>query len=490
MKKEVFFILLVVIFLIAIHLAKAENNTITGSVVTGDITNVLVLNITVSGPPTLTLLSPKNFTYITSQNLRLNFTVSDQETITYSIDSNPNITITGNIKFNTTEGNHSLFLYANNSQGTTSRNVTFFVNSTKFQIKYNNYSNSHKGASTDFNASSYEDMQNLTGVILEHTNFGKINFNNNIINLTDDSDFSDNQIDIDGNTNFSFNRIEINSSAIGNFNKSATLTLYNLTFTTPRILRDGSVCSSAICTEGSYSSGTFFFNVTSFSTYTTEETPVAETPSTPSTSSGGGGGGGGITLLPIVSAFDLSDEQISVSLSPGQIESRKFTITNNRNQQMKFEIKNTILDFLIIQENSFSLAPLESKTISLDFIARENAIPNLYLGKIIVSAGGETKEVLVAVEVETGGALLDVQAEIPEGYQKVLPGENVLAEIKMFNLGIKGRADVLIEYEIRNFNDETILTQQESIAIETQTSFMKTFTIPENAEYGDYVLYV
>src|SRR3989344_5917660 len=303
MKKEVFIILLIVISSAFVHLAKAENNsTITGSTVTGEITNMLVLNLTVSGPPQLSILHPKNQTYITSQNLQLNFTVDDEEWIQYSLDSAANITITGNIKFNTSEGSHNLFLYANNSVGLTTKNVTFFVNSTKFTIKYSNYSNSHKGNSTDFNSTSYADIQNLSNIILEHTDFGKINFNNEIINLTDDQNPDDNEIDVDSYTNFSYNRIFVNSSAINNFNKSATLTLRDLTFTNPRILRDGNLCSATICTEGDYSGGTFVFNVTSFSVYTTEETPSESAEDTGTSGGGSSGGGGGITTTKILPA--------------------------------------------------------------------------------------------------------------------------------------------------------------------------------------------
>ncbi|MEN9626480.1 MAG: hypothetical protein RL557_808, partial [archaeon] len=108
-------------------------------------------------------------------------------------------------------------------------------------------------------------------------------------NVTNDENISDNFIDINKHTNISFNKISINTTALPNFNVSATLYLYNLTFTNPRILRDDSVCSSSICTKESYSNGILKFNVTGSSTYTAEETPTeAETPS----SIGGGGSGG------------------------------------------------------------------------------------------------------------------------------------------------------------------------------------------------------
>ena len=493
MKKEVFFVLLVITFLVIISFTRAENNsTITGSTVTGEITQVLVLNLTVSGPPQLSILHPKNQTYISSQNLNLNFTVDDEEWIQYSLDSAPNVTITGNIKFNTTEGSHNLFLYANNSVGLAIRNVTFFVNSTKFTVKYSNYSNSHKGNSTDFNASSYADIQNLSNVILEHTSFGKIDFGSEIINLTDDLNPGDDEIAVDSNTNFSFNRIFINSTALPNFNKSATLILRDLTFTNPRILRDGSLCSSAICTEGSYSSGIFTFNVTSFSVYTTEETPSEDSGEDAGTGGGGSSGGGSGIILPKISkkGITISEEQISVSLKQGQVTTKKITIKNDDTKKVKVTIENQRLqDFVVIREEFFDLNPGESKDITLDIIARETTKPDLYLGTLLVKTEYGEKDILVAIEVESSGALLDARVEILNGYKKVLPGEELVAEIRLFNLGISGRVDVSMEYLIKDYEGNEINLGFETLAIETQVNFLKHVKIPEDVEYGDYVFY-
>ncbi|HUW43846.1 MAG TPA: hypothetical protein VMV95_02720, partial [Bacillota bacterium] len=131
---------------------------------------------------------------------------------------------------------------------------------------------SNKGESTDFNKSSYEDLQNLSDIVLENTNYGKIQFNE-AINVTNDLNVSDNKAYLDTYTNISSNHIEVNSTALPNFNKSATLYLYNLSLGNPRILRDSSVCPDNICTEIDYSGGTLIFNVTYFTVYSAEETP-------------------------------------------------------------------------------------------------------------------------------------------------------------------------------------------------------------------------
>lgn len=55
--------------------------------------------------------------------------------------------------------------------------------------------------------------------------------------------------------------------------------LYNLSYTNPRILKDNEICPSDICTKESYTSdGNLTFSVTSFSVYSTEETPTVTTP--------------------------------------------------------------------------------------------------------------------------------------------------------------------------------------------------------------------
>jgi parallel beta-helix repeat protein len=116
------------------------------------------------------------------------------------------------------------------------------------------------------------------GPVIENSEYGKIFFQEPV-NLSTGIDSS--------NVNISFNRIEVNSTALPELNTSATLTFYNLTFNDPRILKDGAVCSD--CSELSYENGTLVFNVTSFSVYTTEETPVEQPPQQGSVFVGGGG---------------------------------------------------------------------------------------------------------------------------------------------------------------------------------------------------------
>ncbi|MEK6876535.1 MAG: hypothetical protein AABX63_03930, partial [Nanoarchaeota archaeon] len=124
-------------------------------------------------------------------------------------------------------------------------------------------------------------ITNITNFVTEVTGFGKINFSDSV-------DLSQ-ALNLGNFINMTSNKIELDSNTLRELNKSATLYLYGLTFTNPRVVRDGIVCPSSVCTEVSYSGGTFAFNVTHFTTYSSEETPGGGG----SGSSGGGGGGEG-----------------------------------------------------------------------------------------------------------------------------------------------------------------------------------------------------
>ncbi len=437
-------------------------------------------------PLTLSLTLPKNGTYLDKKTIPLNYSATGADKIWYSLDSEENITLSSFTYFETNKGGHILYLYANNSAGELiTQNISFSVDEDKLKIKNDKWEGDKKGNSTNFTDYSYEELQNLSSLVLEDTNHGKIKFNQNI-NLTDDSNPEDNQIDIDSFINISENRIEINSTAIPNLNKSATLQLYGLTFTNPRVLRDGSICPETICTGETYLSGILEFNVTGFSVYTSEETPATQATETPS----GGGSSGSVILTPSIENFSVDKGEIKISVTLGSITTKKIVITNNGNKKISLNIKEDRLrDFLILKENKIELNPNESKEITFDIAVREDVLPDLYIGKLIIS-NEKKKEIPFLIEVESKGALFDLRVDIPDEYLNVNPGSNLLASIELFNLGEIKKADVEMEYIIEDDVGNKISTEKETVAVETKAGFVKRIKIPENIEEGKYILYV
>ncbi len=142
------------------------------------------------------------------------------------------------------------------------------------------------GTTYNLNGFSNSELLNISNLTLEVVQYGKIIFGENIT-ITSNTN-------LDANIEISNNLISLDSTILSNFNKSATLYLYGLNLSNPRILKDGEPCSSATCQKIEYFSanGTLIFNVTSFTDYSAEETPADSTPGGEETPSGGGGGGG------------------------------------------------------------------------------------------------------------------------------------------------------------------------------------------------------
>jgi hypothetical protein len=501
MKRDAFLLIGIILCVILNQFVSAivvEGPPATGNTIadplTGKLTSqqvamsIFVQTIT----PYIELISPKNQTYLKNESLILNYTVSDGDYVWYNLDNTGNITINSPVYFNTSEGSHTLYIFSNKSENITTKNIAFTANSSRFIILSENYVGSNKGASTEFSNYTYEELQSLNNLTLENTNYGKIKFNE-AINVTDDKNNADNIVDIDSNIIISNNHIELNSTNLSNFNKSATLWLYNLTFTNPRILKDGIVCPSTICTKEGYTfpsgageNGILKFNVTGFSAYSVEETPVTnQTVNLTITTRGGGG----VTIKE--KKFEISPGEMLISLKQGETTSKKIIITNLENQRLKVELNNTFLkDFIRFNETEFYLNPKESKEINVDFIVSDDIPPNLYLGKIIATIEGTQKEILAAIEVESKSSLFDIKMSIPTKFQYVLPGEDILAQVELYNLGSQGRTDVLLDYIIKDNEGNEIIQEHDTVAVETSMSFIKDIKIPENLAFGKYVFYV
>lgn len=72
-------------------------------------------------------------------------------------------------------------------------------------------------------------------------------------------------LDLDSNVNISHNYVKINGSAIPQFNRTAKITITNLTFSNIRVLKDGSDCVD--CTIVSYSNSNLIFTAPGFTVY-------------------------------------------------------------------------------------------------------------------------------------------------------------------------------------------------------------------------------
>ena len=378
-------------------------------------------------------------------------------------------------------------MYANNSNGLTSKNVTFFVNSSKFIVIYNNFFGSSKGSSTDFNKTSYEELQNLSDLTFENTNYGKITFFNSI-NITN---LSGNFVNFDANVNILNNQIEINSTLLSNLNVPANLSLYGLSFISPRILKDGVACSSSECTLISYSGGILRFNGSGFSVYSAEETASNKKIIV---KSGGGGGGGRNIIQNILQGreeFSVNETLIKVSLKQREVEYKKFLLTNNLDSNLTVSIElQGLEEMATMYRKDTILTPKKSEILHINFFASEETKPDIYFGNIVLKTENSEKKIPVVMIVSTKYSLFDLEVNIPDKYKKVYPGDVIIFTYELTNLGDLPRVDVHLNYGIKSLNGTTFINQSKYSAVETTLQQLEELQIPEEIEKGKYLLFI
>ncbi len=137
------------------------------------------------------------------------------------------------------------------------------------------FAGSFNGTSTNFSALNNTELEAVSNMRLEAAPYGMIVFNGSTINLTTMAE--NYMIDLDSHINITYNTIWINVTALPALDVPATLYLYSLPFTNPRLLADRGICPSTVCLKLNYTRGTMAFNVTGFGpVYSAEEIPIKE----------------------------------------------------------------------------------------------------------------------------------------------------------------------------------------------------------------------
>lgn len=165
---------------------------------------------------------------------------------------------------------------------------------------------------TDFG--SITDLSSVSDFTLENTSYGKITFAEPV-NLSEGAD-------IDANVEISSNKISVNLPAL---NKPAVLSLYNISFSNPKILKDGADCPANVCKILGKDNGILVFSVIGFSTYSAANIE----PQPPGPTYGGGGGFGGYSAPP-KKEFNITLIQPQKEADAGDILVKFETITSTK----------------------------------------------------------------------------------------------------------------------------------------------------------------
>lgn len=221
---------------------------------------------------------------------------------------------------------------------------------------------------------------------------------------------------------------------------------------------------------------------------------------TTTTTSGGGGGGGGTTLT---KKFDIDfTSTIEQELTVKQDAVKTFTIDGTNQHKITInEITSNSINLTIQSTPTTIILSLgQTKKIDIDQDGQPDitiTLNNIINGNAVITITKlpqpttETPETTSPI-LKKGEQkpLFDVKISIPDKYKTVFPGEDILAEITLINVGSTGKVDVELTYTLKNQQGQTVENHTDTKAVETTTGLTKIFTTTPDAQPGQYALTV
>jgi hypothetical protein len=192
--------------------------------------------------------------------------------------------------------------------------------------------------------------------------------------------------------------------------------------------------------------------------------------------------------------FSTDVDLIKALLTPGKTEKKSIKVFNNGKTKLdvigKIHYLNQLSSFKEGgTEYKFELNLNETKEIEINFFAKKDQEAGVYPGKVVFISEGIERTVLLVVEVESEKPLFDVKVETLPEYRMVYPGDKVMAQLTIYNLGKIGRVDVNVEYGIKDLSGKTITSGNETMAVETQLSVVKSLDVPSTFKPDNYVFF-
>jgi hypothetical protein len=156
-------------------------------------------------------------------------------------------------------------------------------------------------------------------------------------------------------------------------------------------------------------------------------------------------------------------------------------------KDLDFEVQVEGLDeFVSIEESSFSLKKGEVKQLVLEFSNSQKKDSGIYLGKLFFISGEFRKKVPVILEIESKDVLFDSKLELfPPS--TIVPGEELNADITIFDLSNIGTSSIGLSYFIDSFDKERFLFGHESVVADDNYRISKSFDVPKDFSEGEYV---
>jgi len=198
----------------------------------------------------------------------------------------------------------------------------------------------------------------------------------------------------------------------------------------------------------------------------------------------------GLTIYP---------EIINIDVNTGEFFSQAINISNTGNVRLNVTVRKqgAISDMLNLAFDRAGLEPNQSIGLGIKLFAGANSTPGTYTGQLIFEAvwlngtrpSSLERDVLVDIDIKSIRPLLNMDLNITNEGKRLSPGEYLMPSINVMNFSDE-HANISLEYIIMDDHEKVVYRKTETIAVETQASFLRSFRLPTDLEAGNYTLSV
>ncbi|HLA22934.1 MAG TPA: hypothetical protein VJZ93_00140 [Candidatus Nanoarchaeia archaeon] len=203
---------------------------------------------------------------------------------------------------------------------------------------------------------------------------------------------------------------------------------------------------------------------------------------------GGGGGGGGSVATTAIRQGDLfvNPEEVVISVVEGVEEYREITLKNNGQLSLPLttSVEGELKDILLLNKERIMLPPGVETTLGMIVTLKEK---ELLTGKIIIAYSIFTREVPVVVGSKSENFLFDISVYLSEEFKQVNPGDKVIAQFNLLEVGANEKVDVAATYIIKDFQGQNHYEESETFFVDGEKSYSKEF-LTDGLPVGKYAL--
>lgn len=191
--------------------------------------------------------------------------------------------------------------------------------------------------------------------------------------------------------------------------------------------------------------------------------------------------------------FEVDQILIKILVKEKEFIEKELRVMNVHEEEQTIRIETKEISHLVdVLDKEFTIKPGQTKIIRLNFSSFDAAqkneqAPGVYIGKIVAKTDSYEKEVPVVVEIESKNVLFDMNLNPIARDRIVTQGSSTTFEVRVFNLQSIESFNVDMDFFVKDINGNTIVSERESVVVQTQASFFKTLKIPEKLKTGNYV---